>query len=61
MAEQASTGLTGLDAVLNYLRKGDNVVWQVDSIDDFAAFVAPFVKTAVSNRPQGNLYAVRRP
>jgi hypothetical protein len=48
MAEQASTGLTGLDAVLNYLRKGDNVVWQVDSIDDFAAFVAPFVKTALS-------------
>jgi hypothetical protein len=34
--------------VLNYLRKGDNVVWQVDSIDDFAAFVTPFVKTAVS-------------
>jgi hypothetical protein len=49
MAEQASTGLTGLDAVLNHLRKGDNVVWQVDSIDDFAAFVAPFVRTAVSN------------
>jgi hypothetical protein len=48
MAEQTSTGLPGLDAVLNYLRKGDNVVWQVDSIDDFAAFVAPFVKTAVS-------------
>ncbi len=48
MAEQVSTGLPGLDGVLNYLRKGDNVVWQVDSIDDFAAFVTPFVTTAVS-------------
>jgi hypothetical protein len=49
MTEQASTGLTGLDTVLNHLRKGDNVVWQVDSVDDFAAFVAPFVKTALAN------------
>lgn len=48
MAEQVSTGLPGLDTVVNYLRKGDNVVWQVDSIDDFAAFVNPFVTTAVS-------------
>lgn len=49
MAEQASTGLRGLDEALNYLRKGDNVVWQVDSIDDFRSFVAPFVATAVQN------------
>ncbi len=47
MAEQASTGLKGLDEALNHLRKGDNVVWQVDSIDDFRSFVTPFIKTAV--------------
>lgn len=47
MAEQASTGLAGLDAVLNYLRKGDNVVWQVDSVEDYLGFVTPFVKQAV--------------
>jgi hypothetical protein len=47
MAEQASTGLTGLDAVLNHLRKGDNVVWQVDSVEDYLGFVSPFVKQAV--------------
>ena len=47
MSEQASTGLPGLDAVLNHLRKGDNVVWQVDSVDDFRNFVNPFVASAV--------------
>ncbi len=47
MAEEISTGLRGLDEVLNHLRKGDNVVWQVDSIDDFRTFVEPFVTHAV--------------
>ena len=42
----ASTGIESLDAVLTGLQKGDNVVWQVDSIDDFAAFVTPYVQRA---------------
>ena len=42
----ASTGIESLDAVLTGLQKGDNVVWQVDSIDDFAAFVTPYVERA---------------
>ena len=46
MAAQQSTGLKGLDAVLDYLRDGDNVVWQVDKIDDFRNFVTPFVTQA---------------
>jgi len=49
MPEQISTGLAGLDSILNHLRKGDNVVWQVDSVDDFAAFVNPYVKTAIAD------------
>jgi hypothetical protein len=49
MPELTSTGITGLDTVLNHIQKGDNIVWQVDSIDDFAAFVTPYVKTAISN------------
>ena len=39
---QISTGLPGLDQVLTGLRAGDNVVWQVDSLDDYTAFVEPF-------------------
>ncbi|MCE5216878.1 PEP/pyruvate-binding domain-containing protein [bacterium] len=43
-----STGLPGLDKVLKGLLAGDNVVWQLDSIDDYQAFVEPFVQTAVA-------------
>ncbi|MHC4185151.1 MAG: hypothetical protein ACYSR4_04370 [Planctomycetota bacterium] len=49
MAAWASTGLEGLDAVLSGLQKGDNVVWQVDSIDDFCSFVDPFVAQALQD------------
>ncbi|OHB81351.1 MAG: phosphoenolpyruvate synthase [Planctomycetes bacterium RBG_19FT_COMBO_48_8] len=46
MAGWASTGIDGLDAVLTGLEKGDNVVWQVDRIENFAAFVDPYVERA---------------
>lgn len=48
--ERASTGLPGLDKVLDQLRLGDNVVWQVDSIYDYRQFVVPFVKNAVQEK-----------
>jgi len=46
MTGWASTGIDGLDAVLTGLEKGDNVVWQVDRIDNFAAFVDPYIARA---------------
>src|SRR5512138_2524249 len=46
---QISTGLPGLDQVFTGLRAGDNVVWQVDSLDDYAAFVEPFSRWARHN------------
>jgi len=42
-----STGLLGLDDILNGLRLGDNVVWRVDTIDDYRAFAQRFVATAL--------------
>jgi len=36
-----STGLPALDRMLQGLIPGDNVVWQVDSIDDYLPFVEP--------------------
>jgi hypothetical protein len=42
----ASTGIDSLDVVFTGLNKGDNVVWQVDGLDDFAAFVTPYVEKA---------------
>ncbi len=43
-----STGMSGLDEILNYLQMGDNVVLQVDDIEDYKKFVGPFVKTALT-------------
>lgn len=41
-----STGDQGLDQVISGLRSGDNVVWQVDSIQNYMDFVRPFVARA---------------
>ncbi len=47
-APPPSTGLPALDAVLQGLRAGDNVVWQVETLDDYAPLVAAFVARARS-------------
>jgi len=41
-----STGMTGFDKVIDYLRLGDNVVWKVESAGDYKRVVAPFVAQA---------------
>ena len=41
-----STGLPGLDRALRGLIPGDNIVWQVDSVADYAPFVAPYCQSA---------------
>lgn len=43
-----STGLPGMDAVLKGLLPGDNIVWQVGAVEEYQAFVAPYVKTALA-------------
>lgn len=45
-----TTGIDGLDTIIDYLRIGDNVVWQVDTIDDYAGFVTPFVQRAINEK-----------
>ncbi|MBN1457681.1 MAG: PEP/pyruvate-binding domain-containing protein [Sedimentisphaerales bacterium] len=49
MTAWASTGLKGLDEILCDLKKGDNVVWQVDSVEDYGQFVAPYIKKALED------------
>ena len=43
---RVTTGINGLDEILNYLQMGDNVVWQVDDISDYKRFVDPYVEAA---------------
>ncbi len=42
-----STGIPALDEVVQGLRLGDNVVWQVDDLEDYLFFVKPFAEQAV--------------
>lgn len=41
-----STGLPELDKVIQGVQPGDNIVWQLDSIDDYKLFVHPFCRDA---------------
>lgn len=49
MISSVSTGLKGLDAIVQNLRLGDNVVWQVDDIDEYRHFVSPYVKRSLED------------
>jgi len=48
--DHASTGIKGLDTVLDDLRWGDNVVWQVENIQEYINIVGPFVEQALQNQ-----------
>lgn len=46
--DKISTGLSGFDQVIDHLRYGDNVVWQVDSIISYKKMVDAFIRQAKS-------------
>ncbi|NLG10776.1 MAG: phosphoenolpyruvate synthase [Coriobacteriaceae bacterium] len=47
--EKVKSGIEGLDAVFDYIRIGDNVVWQLTTLADFSQFVDPFVTQALDD------------
>ena len=50
--KEPSTGLPLLDEIICGLRLGDNVVWEVQDVDDYAALVKPFVDNALQEGRQ---------
>lgn len=50
MNNQVSTGISGLDQVIDYLRLGDNVVWQVDELADYRLVVAKYAEQAKKDK-----------
>jgi hypothetical protein len=48
-SQRASTGFPGLDDILDGIRIGDNVVWNINDIDNYKSFVNPFVQTSLEN------------
>jgi len=45
--ERLSTGLPGFDKIIKQVLPGDNIVWLVDSLDDFLPFVQAYCKNAL--------------
>ncbi|MFO8112045.1 MAG: PEP/pyruvate-binding domain-containing protein [Desulfosalsimonadaceae bacterium] len=45
---RVSTGWDSLDRIIDHLRRGDNVVWQVDAFDDYQRLAALFANSALS-------------
>lgn len=50
--DKVSTGHRGFDEVIDRLRLGDNVVWQVDSPQDYQRMVSPYVEQAIRDQRQ---------
>jgi len=46
VANRVGTGIPGLDQAIDMLRLGDNVVWQVQSIEDYLQVVDPYIRQA---------------
>lgn len=44
-----TTGLPELDAVLCGIQSGDNIVWQIESLEDYQALVRPYAEAARSS------------
>ena len=44
------SGIKALDEVLQGIRLGDNVVWQVDRLEDYRYFATPFAEAALAAR-----------
>lgn len=43
MHDKVCSGLVGFDQMIDHLRLGDNVVWQVDSVADYRTVVEPYL------------------
>ncbi len=48
--DKVSTGHSGFDQAIDYLRLGDNVVWQVDHMDSYRQMVHSYVEQAKLDR-----------
>lgn len=46
IGNRVSTGLSGFDKVIDMLRLGDNVVWQIQSIEDYVWILKPYIEQA---------------
>ena len=48
--DKVKSGFPQMDEILDHIRMGDNVVWQVSDIDEFRIFALPFVDQAIRDK-----------
>lgn len=48
-SDKISTGIPGLDQIVDLLRLGDNVVWKVDFLSDYKKIIGPFVSQSLKD------------
>ena len=42
--DKVKSGIPQMDGILDYIRMGDNVVWQVTDLEEFRFFAIPYVR-----------------
>lgn len=47
--DKICSGYPQMDEILDYIRLGDNVVWQISELDEFRMFAEPFARQAVKD------------
>ena len=47
--DKVKSGIPQMDGILDYIRMGDNVVWQVTDLDEFRFFAVPYVRQAIED------------
>ena len=50
LSARVTTGIEGLDKIIDGLRMGDNVVWQIENINDYKKLAEAFVKSAIREK-----------
>lgn len=55
--DRIMSGIPAMDTALDNIRMGDNVVWEVDSLDEFRIFAGAFARQAI--RDGRNLLYIR--
>ena len=58
--DRIESGIPSMDRLLDSIRLGDNVVWQVEDLEEFRFFRHSLCTTGHRGRPQSDLHAVCR-
>ena len=53
--DKICSGYPQMDEILDFIRLGDNVVWQVDSVSDYRKVVEPYLQRARQDQERSTI------